>query len=252
MSEQRKYWVPALEKADKVLAMIAKDPAKHKLIDLSKRLEINKSSMFSLLGTMEALGWVNRAAGDTYTLGHAFAGFGASYLKQYDLHQHFQDEAAKVRDRLQETVQLAKQEGDQVLYLGKMEAVSPVRLHSEPGMRLPAYVTALGKAMLSQLNRDELLALYPQPELKKLTPYTIGHRDELFAQLDAIREQGYAIDDQESVMGFRCVAAPIRSGGGEMAAVSCSMLLHQWEVKATEAKREMIGLADRLSVTTNT
>ncbi|RAP78652.1 IclR family transcriptional regulator [Paenibacillus montanisoli] len=233
--------------------MIAKDPAKHKLIDLSKRLEINKSSMFSLLGTMEALGWVKRAAaGDTYALGHAFAEFGSSYLKQYDLHQHFQDEAAPVRDRLQETVQLARLAGDQVLYLGKMEAVSPVRLHSEPGMRLPAYVTALGKTMLAQLSREELLALYPQPELTKLTPYTIGHRDELFAQLDAIREQGYAMDDQESVMGFRCVAAPIRSGGGEMAAVSCSMLLHQWEVKAAEARDEMIGLAERLSVPTNT
>lgn len=250
VSEERKYWVPALEKADKVLTVLAQEPAKHKLIDLSKKLEINKSSMFSLLSTMETLGWVKRAAGDTYTLGHTFAEFGSSYLKQYDLHPFFMDEAVAVRDRLQETIQLAKRIDDQVLYMGKVEANSPVRLQSEPGMRLPAHATALGKAMLSQLSDHERLALYPQVDLPKLTPHTIDNRNELFAQLDVIRKQGYALDDQESVMGFRCVAAPIMAGNNanQAAAVSCSMLLHQWEVKSNQAIEEMKGLAQRLSL----
>ncbi|REE78905.1 IclR family transcriptional regulator [Paenibacillus taihuensis] len=250
MSEERKYWVPALEKADKVLAVLAKEPAKLKLIDLSRQLDINKSSMFSLLNTMETLGWVKRSGsgGDTYSLGHAFAEFGSSYLKQYDLHQSFQEEAAGTRDRLQETVQLAKRAGDQVLYLGKLEAVSPVRLQSEPGMRLPAHATALGKAMLAQLSEEELLRLYPQEQLEQLTPHTIGSRTELFKQLETIRAHGFALDDQESVMGFRCVAAPIRAGSGEQAAVSCSMLLHQWAVKSEQARAEMQDLARRLSV----
>lgn len=249
MAEERKYWVPALEKADKVLAMLALEPAKHKLIELSKRLEINKSSMFSLLNTMEALQWVKRAEGDTYSLGPAFAAYGSSYAKHYDLNRSFQSEAASARDRLQETIQLAKLEGNQVLYLGKMEAVSPVRLQSEPGMLLPAHATALGKAMLSLRDDNELLKLYPQAELQPLTPRTLQSRDELFRQLREIRERGYAIDDQESVMGFRCVAAVIYGGAGqEPAAVSCSMLLHQWETKGEDARAEMQALARRLSV----
>ncbi|WP_219838151.1 IclR family transcriptional regulator [Paenibacillus sp. R14(2021)] len=247
MSEERKYWVPALEKADKVLAVLASEPASLKLIDLSRRLEINKSSMFSLLNTMEALQWVKRGTGDTYSLGHAFAAYGSSYVKHYDLNQSFHEEAASARDRLQETVQLAKLEGNQVRYLGKVEAISPVRLQSEPGMLLPAHATALGKAMLAQLSEEELLKLYPEAELAKLTPLTIDNREALFRQLRMIREQGYAEDDQESVMGFRCAAAAIHGGEGHTAAVSCSMLLHQWEVKAGEARAEMIALARRLS-----
>ncbi|SEM61079.1 IclR family transcriptional regulator [Paenibacillus sp. OV219] len=250
MAEERKYWVPALEKADKVLAVLAKEPAKHKLIDLSRKLDINKSSMFSLLNTMETLGWVRRSGsgGDTYSLGHAFAEFGSSYLKQYDLHQSFQEEASGSRDRLQETVQLARRAGNQVLYLGKLEAVAPVRLQSEPGMRLSAHATALGKAMLAQLSEEELLRLYPEEQLAQLTPHTISTRSALFKQLEAIRADGYALDDQESVMGFRCVAAPIRVSSGEQAAVSCSMLLHQWAVKSDQARAEMLDLAKRLSV----
>ncbi|QHT62312.1 IclR family transcriptional regulator [Paenibacillus lycopersici] len=249
MPEERKYWVPALEKADNVLAVLAAEPGRHKLIDLSKRLEINKSSMFSLLGTMETLQWVKRGEGDTYSLGHAFAAYGSSYAKGYDLSRSFQAEAVTARDRLQETVQLAKLEGNQVLYLGKLEALSPVRLQSEPGMLLPAHATALGKAMLARLGEDELLRLYPDDELKALTPHTIPTREALFRQLQAIREQGYAVDEQESVMGFRCVAAAIRGGEGQaIGAVSCSMLLHQWEAKGEEAKAEMQALARRLSM----
>ncbi|QHW33919.1 IclR family transcriptional regulator [Paenibacillus rhizovicinus] len=249
MSEQRKYWVPALEKADNVLAVLAAEPARHKLIDLSRRLDINKSSMFSLLNTMETLQWVKRGEGDTYSLGHAFAAYGSSYMKSYDLGRMFQAEASAARDRLQETIQLAKLEGNQVFYLGKVEALSPVRLQSEPGMLLPAHATALGKAMLAELGDDELKRLYPASELPPLTPHSIPTREALFRQLQEIREQGFARDDQESVMGFRCVAAVIRGGEGRtLAAVSCSMLLHQWDAKGEEARTEMLALARRLSV----
>nr|WP_170312104.1 IclR family transcriptional regulator [Paenibacillus sacheonensis] len=237
-----------MEKADKVLAVLAEEPAKHKLTELSKRLDINKSSMFSLLNTMETLQWVRREEGDTYSLGHAFAAYGSSYAKSYDLSRSFQTEASVARDRLQETIQLAKLEGNQVRYLGKLEAVSPVRLQSEPGMLLPAHATALGKSMLAQLTDDELNRLYPEQALTPLTPHTIATREALFEQLREIREQGYAEDDQESVMGFRCVAAVIHGGEGQgAAAVSCSMLLHQWEAKSTEARTEMLALARRLS-----
>ncbi|NBD26983.1 IclR family transcriptional regulator [Paenibacillus glycinis] len=249
MSEERKYWVPALEKADKVVAVLAAEPARHKLIDLSRRLDINKSSMFSLLNTMEALQWVVRGEGDTYSLGRAFAAYGSAYAQNYDLNRSFQQEAAGARDRLKETIQLARLEGNQVLYLGKLEALSPVRLQSEPGMLLPAHATALGKAMLSQLDDAELERLYPESALPALTPHTIQDRESLLRELRAIREQGFAEDDQESVMGFRCVAAAIRSGSGQApAAVSCSMLLHQWEAKNGEARTEMLALAGRLSV----
>jgi DNA-binding IclR family transcriptional regulator len=240
--------VPALEKADGILSVLSLEPGKYKLIDLSKRLDINKSSMFSLLHTLEALHWVEKNADDTYSLGPAIAVLGSSFVRRFDLHDSFQTEAAVVRDRLQETIQLAKRIDDHILYLGKVEALTPVRLQSEPGMRLPAHATALGKVMLAQLPDSSLKQLYPERNLAKLTPHTIADRDKLFEQLEQIREQGFALDDQEAVMGFQCVAAPVFNRAGEaIAGVSCSMPLHQWEHKADATRREIIGLAHRLS-----
>lgn len=248
MSEERKYWVPALEKADRVLSMIAQEPDRNKLIDLSNRLGINKSSMFSLLHTMETLQWIKKSSRDTYALGTAVAILGSSIVQKFDLHDLFLTEAAASRDRLQETIQLAKRMDAYILYLGKVEALTPVRLLSEPGMRLPAHATALGKVMLAQLPETEWLRLYPQTPLQQMTTFTLTDRDMLFTQLEQIRKQGYALDNQESVVGFRCVAAPVFNQAHEaIAAVSCSMPLHQWETKAAEAQHEISRLAQRLS-----
>ncbi|GGD52521.1 IclR family transcriptional regulator [Paenibacillus nasutitermitis] len=248
MTEERKYWVPALDKANRVLSVVSQEPGKYKLIDLSRRLDINKSSMFSLLHTMETLQWVKKGADDTYSLGEVIAVLGSLMIRQFDLQDIFQEEAAGVRDRLQETIQLARRIDDHILYLGKVEAPTPVRLQSEPGMRLAAHATALGKVMLAQLPEAEWERLYPGRTLAKMTPRTIDDRSELFAELTEIRKQGYALDDEEAVIGFQCVAAPIYNLAGEaIAAVSCSMPLHQWEQKAEATRQEIVDLARRLS-----
>ncbi|MFB9330172.1 IclR family transcriptional regulator [Paenibacillus aurantiacus] len=246
-NEKPKYWVPALEKAHHVLAAIAAEPGALKLIDLSRRLEINKSSMFTMLATMETLGWVKREEGDTYAIGPALGDFGYAYQRSFDMRPVFREEAARVLQRLGESVQLAKRVQHEVLYLDKLEAPSPVRLVSEPGMRLPAHATALGKAMLAFSPKEEVERLLPDT-LAPLTAHTIQNRDELIARLSEVRELGIAYDLQEAAMGFNCVAAPVFDREGTAAfAVSCSMPMHSWAEKKDQAVREIRGLAKRLS-----
>jgi DNA-binding IclR family transcriptional regulator len=245
----KKYWVPALEKANDVLLVIAEEPSALKLIDISKRLDINKSSMFSTLTTLEALDWVVRERDGTYSLGSKLGLLGNAFFKQFTLLDRFKKEASVTKHVIQETIQLAKLERNEVLYLGKEEMPSPVRLASEPGKKLPAHATALGKAMLAWHSEEELLELYPVEELEPaLTPHSLKSRQELMTQLTIIRDQGYALDLQEAVMGFCCVAAPIRDDQGRiMAAISCSMFQHEWEHKREQAQKEICELARRLS-----
>jgi DNA-binding IclR family transcriptional regulator len=244
----KKYWVPALEKAHQILELIAAEPHQLKLIDLSKRLGINKSSMFSILHTMEELRWAVRDKGDTYALGSYFGPIGSAYLRQYDLISEFHREAAITKERIGETIQLAKLEGNQVLYLAKEEAPSPVRLASDPGMKFPAHGTALGKAMLATKTDEEVSGLYLEESISATTPHTIQTRTDLIRQLSVIRKDGYALDLQEAVIGFSCVAAAIYGASGEVvAAVSCSMPQHQWECKHELAQMEICELARRLS-----
>ncbi|SCW54163.1 transcriptional regulator, IclR family [Paenibacillus tianmuensis] len=181
----KKYWVPALEKSNLVLQAISEQPSSLKLIDLSKRLGINKSSMFSLLATMEALDWVVREEDATYSLGSKLGYIGNAFFKQFSLIDRFRKEASVTKHVIKETIQLAKLERNEVLYLAKEEMPSPVRLSSEPGIKYPAHATALGKAMLAWVAEPELGALYASETLDPcLTPHTLQQRSDLIRQLE--------------------------------------------------------------------
>lgn len=248
MKSVNKYNVPALEKAHRIISRIAERSGPHKLIDLSRELDINKSSMYSLLQTMERLGWVTKDEGDRYRLGTFFARTGSQYFRQMPLIERFYREAAPVKDRLEETLQLGRLEGRDVLYLAKLEAPSPVRLVSEPGMTWVAYATGLGKVMLADKSDDEIRALYPEGKLQPYTVHTLGTVDELLQSLAAVRSDGVATDEEEAVIGFSCAAAPIRGADGRViAAVSCSIPQFNWAAKKERAMREMAELAKRLS-----
>lgn len=243
-----KYEVPALDKAHRIVSLIASQPSRLKLIDMSRELGINKSSMFSHLQTMEKLGWVTRDLGDTYSLGSFFGRTGSIYFRQFDLVTHFHREASIKKNVVDETLQLGKLEGNQVFYLAKEEAPSPVRLVTEPGMSWPAYATSLGKVMLAAKSDAEVIALYPDDQLPMFTVNTLSTRNALLSELEMVRKQGFAVDVEEAVIGFSCVAAPVRGTRGEViAAVSCSIPHHRWASKLELAKREIIALSQLLS-----
>ncbi len=245
----KKYWAPAIEKAHYILGLIAREPYKLKLMDLSNRLDINKSSMFTLLSTLEELGWIGKRADNTYGLGSTLGHLGSAYLGQYDLAARFREEAAHTRDLLNETVQLARLDGDSVLYLEKVEAPSRVRLVSEPGMRFPAHATALGKALLAWEPEAAWPTRLGEEPLEALTPNTIIEPGMLAAQLREVRAQGYSTEEQEAVMGFCCTAAPVLGPDGKViAAVSASLPLHKWEDGKDKAIVEIKRLAVRLSL----
>lgn len=245
---EKKYWVPALEKAHEIVRLVAEEPAKFKLSDLCRRLEISKSSMFSLLQTMEALGWITRNPSDAYTLGMHYGLMGNAYFQQFDLIDSFRQEASSFMKMVNESLQLARLEGEDIFYLAKEAAPSPVQMVSGPGTRFPAHATGLGKLLLSGLEKAQFDMLYPNDSLPSLTPYTLRTRKELVGQLAVIRKQGYAFDLQEGVMGFNCVAAPVYRPNGQMlAAISFSIPLHHWDEKRDKALHAVLQLSQKLS-----
>lgn len=245
---KHKYWVPALGRAHNVLELIAEFPGKLKMIDISYRLDISKSTLFSLLNTMEQLHWVQKDASDTYRLGVHFGMMGHAFFSQFDLVEYFKQEAHVVRDQLNESVQLAVLDGNHIVYMAKLEAPTPVQMVSGPGVRFPAHATGLGKALLAGLDDERLDELYPDEKLPSVTPYTVTTKSNLKKELEAIRQSGYAVDREEGVIGFCCLAAAVkRSGDAAHAAVSVSMPVHHWEEKKKEAAAAIRELANRLS-----
>ncbi|MDR7080023.1 IclR family KDG regulon transcriptional repressor [Neobacillus niacini] len=246
---EKKYWVPAIERANEVLKLLVAEPSQLRLIDISKMLGINKSSIFSLLNTMEVLGWVVKEKGDTYSLGPALGMVSAAYLRQFDMHQSFSEEALTSLKRVNETIQLSILDGRHIVYLSKEEGSSPIRVATDPGIRFPAHATAMGKVQLSQYGYAHLKALYPEEKLEEITPYTVKNIDQLWVQLGKIRDNGFIGESQEAVIGFYCIAAPIFNHENKIiAAVSFTMLENSWKEKYELARDEIIKLANRLSL----
>jgi len=242
-----KYSVPALDRAHAVLSLLAENPYAWKLSDISKQLGISKSTLHSLLHTMERLQWINRDRNETYAVGSALGNFGSAYFRQFDVIDEFRRAAEPVMRKLQESVQLARLDGNEVLYLAKIEAPSPVQMVSGPGVRFPAHSTGLGKALMSDMDAGQVRDLLPHEQLPKRTVHTIDSREAFIQELAKVRRIGYALDIQEGVMGFCCVSAPIRRRGEIIAAVSCSMPVHTWETKREETIQDMTKLAATLS-----
>ncbi len=246
---EKKYWVPAIGRADNILNLIAYRPNQYRLIDLSNELKINKSSLYSLLNTLETLGWVKKGKDDTYSLGMRFGVFSALYSSQFDLIGTFSEEAATTVNNLDETVQLSILDGVDILYLAKKEGSSPVRVATDPGMKFPAHATAMGKVLLSKYTFNQMKDLYEGRRLEAKTPYTIKTLEELWAQIALLDEQGYIKEYQEAVENFFCIAAPVKNQEDEViAAVSVTMLTTSWEKKQKEAEQEIVDLAKRISL----
>lgn len=245
----KKYWVPAIERANTVLTIISKEPRRLKLMEISERSEINKSSLFSILNTLEELGWVYKEIDQTYSLGARLGFLSSQYIHQFDLTRVFDREADKTLRKIEETIQLSILEGNEIIYIAKKEGLSRVRVASEPGMRFPAHATAMGKAMLSSFSKDELEARYTENGFEKVTDKTVDNLDDLVKQINDFKVNGYIIENQEAVKGFTCIAAPILNERNKIiAAVSFTMDSDTWNQKSNLCKEEILKLSKNLSI----
>lgn len=223
------------------------------MTDLCEETGINKSSMFSLLRTMETLQWVVKDAGERYVLGAGISYYNTVYndsLKQnMNLVERFLAESVQSVAAVGETFQLSVLDRDEIIYLAKQEGQSLVRLESSPGMRFPAHATAMGKMMLALLPEGELERRYSGKSLSAVTSHTLTDWAEFTAALADIRRTGYAMDREEIIQGISCVAAPVLDASGKaVAAVSTSMLQHAFTAKQEAAVREVTLLAAKLSL----
>ncbi len=110
-----------------------------------------------------------------------------------------------VRD-LGETCNITTLSGAEVLYLDRVETKEPLRFHLRPGSRVPVHASASGKLLLGQLDASTRHKLLGHTELERFTDSTIVDRDQLEAEIQRSREQGYAVDNEEFVHGLVCFA----------------------------------------------
>jgi DNA-binding IclR family transcriptional regulator len=223
--QQRLESAPAARRALRMLEVLASHPDGLRMTDLATVTGLPKSSATLLLGAIVEMGWADRdEQSGTYRIGLRAWQVGQQYLQAKGLVARAQPIMDRVRDRLNETVRLAILDGRDNVYVADSKGSQALALDTNIGQRLPAYATGLGKVLLAALPHDELLRRYEGVVFERFTPNTIGDLETLETKLAVIRRRGWGSDDEEYVLGVRCVAVPITDHRSQVvAALSVSV-----------------------------
>jgi DNA-binding IclR family transcriptional regulator len=220
--------VPAVARAARVLDALAAGPPRQSLAELSRRLELPRSSTLALCGTLVDAGLLAREPDGAYRLGPHLLELSRAYLGQTGVHGAFERVSHELGVLPESTLVLSVLDGADVVYTGRRAGSRPVGVSYELGMRLPAHCTASGKALLAALSeaeRDALLdAAYPDG-LPALTARSLTDRGRLARELRRAGAAGVAIDDEETAPGMICVGAAVPGPDGRAAgAVAVSLV----------------------------
>ncbi len=191
--------------------------------ELSRRAKIPEASGYRMVQTLEEIGAVVRGHRGRYRPGLLLLSLSHNVTLIDLLRDACQDTMQSLADALQLTVHLGVLEHGMVTYIGKVFAPGAFPVHTRVGAQQEAYCSGLGKILLAALPDIEVERFIQEGELVALTPHTITAPAKLRAELKAVREQGYALDDRENQVNMRCIAVPLLdSAGRAMAALSAT------------------------------
>jgi IclR family transcriptional regulator, KDG regulon repressor len=201
--------VRAVERALDILLCFTRDEPVRSLTQISECVQMSKTTVHRLLGTLENKRFITRdSVTGLYRLGIRFIEMASLVLQDVELHRWVTPYLQRLSAECGETVDLSILDGDHVMYLQVIESPQRVKLAAAVGLRLPAFCTASGKALLAFLPEEKVRKSIGE-NLTKFTSNTPVSASVIMESLAAIREKGYAISEQEYEPDINAVAAPI-------------------------------------------
>ncbi len=210
-----------VERAVAIIEQISDRPAS--LGEVAERLGVHKSTALRLLHTLERAGFARRSDGGRYTVGTRLIGIATKALDSLDLRAIARPHLNRLNDACGHTIHLASMLDSNldtdIVYIDKYEGRTAVRMYSRIGKTASPHASGVGKTILAYRPDAALRDI----EYVRHTATTLASADALRADLAQIRENGYATDDGEFEDVINCVAAPVRSGDGQVrSAISIS------------------------------
>ncbi|MGR3935889.1 MULTISPECIES: IclR family transcriptional regulator [Streptomyces] len=192
--------------------------------EVAAEIEVHKSTAFRLLGALEARGLVEQAAErGKYRLGFGIVRLAGSVMGRLDITQQGRPVCERLAEEIGETVNIAVLREHYAVNLYQVRGPGAVGTHRWVGQLTPLHATSSGKILLAHLSAKERAAALKASGMEKLTPRTLTAKTKLEKNLTETRKRGYAVTLEELEIGLHAMAAPIRSGDGEViAALSAS------------------------------
>lgn len=242
----------SLEKGLGILREVAASEQGMSIAEVAHEAKLNRTSAYRLCQILERGGWLHRLGDESEAtrldLGPAFHSLAVLVTSKYETESKLRPIMGSLSRTLSETVHLGVVEEDQVVHIAREIPDSGLQLAARLGSRAYAHASALGKSLLATLTDEEVRGRYSEEALPVFTPTTIASVSALIAEIHTIRERGYAIDDEESLLGVKCIAVPVFGASSEpLFAMSVTTVPQRLEgdsfTRVTEALRSAASLA---------
>jgi len=228
----------SLERGLAILSSFNSDRPLLGVSELSRELKLSRSTAHRYISTLARLGYLHQDSDSRrYRLGPRVLDLGFSAINSMDLCEIAAPHLRRLSDETQHTVNLAILDGADVVYIERCRTTRPgqreIGLNLHVGARLPAYCTALGKAILAFVPEERLEKIMEHIDFAPRGPNTLTDPKAFREELDKIRTSGIAVNDEELAYGLRSIAAPIHSSSGE-ALAALNLAVHRTLVSTDE------------------
>ena len=214
----------SVKKAIEVLESLAKEENGVGVSQLSRQLNLPKSTIYEILSAFKSVRFVEQNPEDKkYHLGLRIFELGNIVQSQLKLRKIAYPYLYNLSRKTNETTYLVVLEGNRIVYIDCAESTARLRAHPVFGDRIPLHCTGVGKAIMAFLLKEKINKIIHEDGLERFTENTITDPQLLKQKLKEIKKRGYAIDNMEHEEGICCVGAPIRNHQNEVfAAISVS------------------------------
>ena len=214
------YFAPSVKKAFQILQLIADSPSGLGVSELSKRLNMGKSTVHGITMGLEALGVLVRdPIQKKFNLGYTLLELSRRAYARIELRDIARGPMERLMGQVGETVFLGVMNGDHVTILDVVESHNEMKITSPPGTRLPLLAGATGKVFLGQIEDKKAKEIIRKMWLVRFTSKSIIDQKKFVKEVEETKKKGHAIDDEEYMLGVRAIAAPIQMKSGPLAAI---------------------------------
>jgi DNA-binding IclR family transcriptional regulator len=215
---QKRQGILVLHKMLDILETVRESRSGLALADLARALGLPKPTAYRIVATLEARGYLARNPAGHYQMTRKLFDLQKNESEEQILLRAAQPVMERLVESCRETVNLGTLDAGEVVVISTIESPQSIRMSSKVGNRRYLHATALGKVLLSSLPEKEVQRLVRIHGLPRLTPRTLVSRQALLSELDLVRRQGYAVDNEENEADGRCIGAPIVGQGGRVVA----------------------------------
>ncbi|MDR2465289.1 MAG: IclR family transcriptional regulator [Streptococcaceae bacterium] len=238
--EGQKLYGSVMIKAVEILDFLRDSSEKPTASEIGEATQSTKSTISKILNTMLVLNLIEKDEQTLrYSIGTKMIGYGNRAIENYSFETQIEPYLEKIHDEIGQTIHIGVQREDEIIYIGKREAKTPVSLKSRVGDKVSMNTSAMGKAILAERTDEEIRKHLEICPLKRMTEHTIVDPEAFIKEIEMVRQTGVAFDREENELGIYCTGVAISSATHNYGAVSISVPVYYLK---EEKKKRIIEL----------